>query len=204
MAGRETFQIGAPALWFGRCLSQGACYLQPMCCRCCHRSPGRSPGAHRRWWSPRHGTFCPSRSTSFSSSFLSLPLFLLWRRGPMEFAHISIYCAVAFGAVHALLAFGDVPLGYVIRFMISAAAFGFIFPYLLLRVPKRACLFLCRPLGLLRIVRGLAPHLPGFQQIGCYGSADGDERHRTSGDHARLAVFVVTAHHSSNSLRYDH
>jgi hypothetical protein len=49
---------------------------------------------------------------------------------------ISIYCAIAFGMVHALLAFGGVPLGYVIRFMISAAAFGLVFPYLILRVPN--------------------------------------------------------------------
>lgn len=47
---------------------------------------------------------------------------------------ISVYCAIVFGAAHALLAFGGVPVGYVIRFMISAAAFGFLFPYLILRV----------------------------------------------------------------------
>jgi hypothetical protein len=47
---------------------------------------------------------------------------------------ISVYCALLFGAAHALLAFGGVPLGYLIRFMISAAAFGFLFPYLILRV----------------------------------------------------------------------
>lgn len=49
---------------------------------------------------------------------------------------ISIYCALVFGAAHILLAFGGVPWGYVIRFMISAAAFGFVFPYLILRVPN--------------------------------------------------------------------
>lgn len=32
--------------------------------------------------------------------------------------------------------FGGVPIGYVIRFMISAAAFGLLFPYLILRVPN--------------------------------------------------------------------
>jgi hypothetical protein len=47
---------------------------------------------------------------------------------------ISIYCALAFGAAHALLAFGGVPIGYVIRFMIAAAIFGFVFPFLILRV----------------------------------------------------------------------
>lgn len=49
---------------------------------------------------------------------------------------ISIYCALVFGAAHILLAFGGVPWGYVIRFMVSAAAFGFVFPYLILRVPN--------------------------------------------------------------------
>jgi hypothetical protein len=49
---------------------------------------------------------------------------------------ISAYCALAFGLAHALLAFGGVPVGYVIRFMVSAAAFGFLFPYLILRVPN--------------------------------------------------------------------
>jgi hypothetical protein len=47
---------------------------------------------------------------------------------------ISVYCALMFGATHALLAFGGVPIGYVIRFMLSAALFGFMFPYLILRV----------------------------------------------------------------------
>jgi hypothetical protein len=49
---------------------------------------------------------------------------------------ISAYCALAFGAAHVLLAFGGVPPGYVIRFMLAAAAFGFVFPYLILRVPN--------------------------------------------------------------------
>lgn len=49
---------------------------------------------------------------------------------------ISAYCALAFGSAHVLLAFGGVPAGYVIRFMISATAFGLMFPYLMLRVPN--------------------------------------------------------------------
>lgn len=47
---------------------------------------------------------------------------------------ISIYCAMLFGGAHVLLALGGVPWGYVIRFMASAALFGFMFPYLILRV----------------------------------------------------------------------
>lgn len=49
---------------------------------------------------------------------------------------ISVICAAAFGSTHVLLALGGVPTGYVFRFMASAAAFGFIFPYLILRVPN--------------------------------------------------------------------
>jgi hypothetical protein len=49
---------------------------------------------------------------------------------------ISLYCALTFGAAHVLLAFGPTPTGYVIRFMLSATAFGFLFPYLILRVPN--------------------------------------------------------------------
>jgi hypothetical protein len=49
---------------------------------------------------------------------------------------ISVACAVLFGAAHVLLAFGDVPWGYVTRFSILAAIFGLAFPYLILRVPN--------------------------------------------------------------------
>jgi hypothetical protein len=49
---------------------------------------------------------------------------------------IAIISALVFGCTHVLLMFGGVPLGYVLRFMISATAFGAIFPYLILRVPN--------------------------------------------------------------------
>jgi hypothetical protein len=48
----------------------------------------------------------------------------------------SAYCALAFGAAHVLLVFGGVPSGYVVRFVVAATAFGFAFPYLILRVPN--------------------------------------------------------------------
>ena len=47
---------------------------------------------------------------------------------------IAICCALLFGGTHILLGFGGVPLGYVIRFMVSAAIFGFAFPFLILKV----------------------------------------------------------------------
>lgn len=43
-------------------------------------------------------------------------------------------CALLFGAAHLLLAFGGMPVGYVTRFTAAAMAFGFVFPYLILRV----------------------------------------------------------------------
>jgi len=49
---------------------------------------------------------------------------------------ISIYCSLAFGAIHILLAFGDEPVRYVVRFMIAASMFGYLFPLLILRVPN--------------------------------------------------------------------
>jgi hypothetical protein len=49
---------------------------------------------------------------------------------------ISVYSALLFGGAHVLLAFGGVPWGYVIRFMLAAAVFGLVFPYLILRLPN--------------------------------------------------------------------
>lgn len=49
---------------------------------------------------------------------------------------ISVYSAALFGASHVLLAFGGVPFGYVVRFMVAATLFGLLFPYLILRVPS--------------------------------------------------------------------
>jgi hypothetical protein len=47
---------------------------------------------------------------------------------------IMAYSAAIFGGAHMMLVFADVPLGYVIRFVISAAVFGLIFPYFILRL----------------------------------------------------------------------
>lgn len=47
---------------------------------------------------------------------------------------IAVICAVLFGASHLLLLFGGAPIGYVIRFTFAASVFGFVFPYLMLRV----------------------------------------------------------------------
>jgi hypothetical protein len=49
---------------------------------------------------------------------------------------IALTCALLFGSMHVFLALGGMPTGYVIRFMVAAAAFGLIFPLLIVRVPN--------------------------------------------------------------------
>ena len=51
-----------------------------------------------------------------------------------DLGRISVLCAMLFGGTHLLLAFGGLPAIYVIRFTIFATLFGFLFPYLILRV----------------------------------------------------------------------
>jgi hypothetical protein len=80
--------------------------------------------------------FLPKSIEILFQQLLIIALVLALSAQRYTLGRISIYCALVFGAVHILLAFGGVPIGYVIRFMGSAAAFGFMFPYLLLRVPN--------------------------------------------------------------------
>lgn len=49
---------------------------------------------------------------------------------------ISLWCMFLFGGVHLLLAFGGPPITYVVRFTLSAMVFGYLFPYLILRLPN--------------------------------------------------------------------
>lgn len=48
----------------------------------------------------------------------------------------SLLTAAIFGGAHVLLALGGAPVGYVIRFVVSATLFGLVFPTLILRVPN--------------------------------------------------------------------
>jgi len=80
--------------------------------------------------------FLPKSVEILFQQLLILALVLALSARDYSIRKISIICAVAFGLTHVLLAFSGVPTGYVIRFMVSAAAFGFMFPYLLLRVPN--------------------------------------------------------------------
>ena len=78
--------------------------------------------------------FLPKSIEILFQQLLVVALVLALTAQRYSIRRISIYCALAFGAAHILLAFGGVPIGYVIRFMLSAMVFGFVFPYLLLRV----------------------------------------------------------------------
>jgi hypothetical protein len=80
--------------------------------------------------------FLPKSIDILLQQLLVVALVLAMAAQEWSLRKISICCAVAFGVAHGLLAFGGVPWGYAIRFMISAAAFGFLFPYLILRVPN--------------------------------------------------------------------
>lgn len=78
--------------------------------------------------------FLPKSIEILFQQFLVVALVLALSRRHYSLHKISVYSALVFGGTHILLVFGGVPLGYVIRFMISAAAFGLVFPYLIVRV----------------------------------------------------------------------
>jgi len=78
--------------------------------------------------------FFPKSIEILFQQLLILALVLALSLQKMSLRRIALVSALTFGAMHALLGFGGVPVGYVIRFMLSASVFGLIFPYLLLRV----------------------------------------------------------------------
>jgi hypothetical protein len=54
---------------------------------------------------------------------------------------IAVCCALLFAGAHLLLGLGGLPFGYVTRFIVAAAAFGLVFPYLILFASARIGLF---------------------------------------------------------------
>lgn len=78
--------------------------------------------------------FFPKSMEILFQQLLILALVLALSVQHWSLRRIAFVSALAFGATHALLGLSGVPVGYVIRFMLSASAFGLIFPYLLLRV----------------------------------------------------------------------
>jgi hypothetical protein len=80
--------------------------------------------------------FLPKSVDILFQQLLIVALVLTLSAQQYSLRRTSVYCAILFGGTHVLLAFGGVPWGYVIRFMLAASAFGLVFPYLLLRVPN--------------------------------------------------------------------
>jgi hypothetical protein len=78
--------------------------------------------------------FLPKSVDILFQQLLIVALVLSLSVRQVSLGKISVSCALLFGGSHALLAFGEVPWGYVIRFMIASAAFGLVFPHLILRV----------------------------------------------------------------------
>lgn len=100
------------------------------------------PAAWIRQWDPpelRVATswyFLPKSVDILFQQLLIVALVVALSTRSNNILRISACCAGGFGAAHALLALGGMPAGYVIRFMVAATAFGFAFPYLILRVPN--------------------------------------------------------------------
>jgi hypothetical protein len=80
--------------------------------------------------------FLPKSIDILFQQLLVVALVLALAAQNLSLRRISIYCSLAFGGIHVLLAFGDEPLRYVVRFMIAASLFGLLFPLLILRVPN--------------------------------------------------------------------
>jgi hypothetical protein len=80
--------------------------------------------------------FLPKSMDILFQQLLIAALVLALAGRNITLARISVVSAALFGASHLLLAFGGVPFGYVVRFVVAATLFGLLFPYLILRVPN--------------------------------------------------------------------
>jgi hypothetical protein len=80
--------------------------------------------------------FLPKSIEVLFQQLLIVALVLALSAQQCSLLKISVCCTILFGGTHVLLAFGGVPVRYVIRSMVAGSAFGFVFPYFLLRVPN--------------------------------------------------------------------
>ena len=78
--------------------------------------------------------FLPKSVDILFQQLLIVALVLALAQREHDLRRISVLCAILFGGTHLLLALGGVPLMYLIRFTIFATLFGFLFPYLILKV----------------------------------------------------------------------
>lgn len=81
-----------------------------------------------RWY------FLPKSIDILFQQLLIVALVLAMWRQQHDLRRISVSCGLLFGVAHLLLAFGGLPVMYVIRFTTFATLFGFVFPWLILKV----------------------------------------------------------------------
>ena len=80
--------------------------------------------------------FLPKFAEILLQQLLIAALVLDFYRKKFSVKEISFWCMILFGAAHILLAFNGSPAPYVARFTLSAMAFGYFFPVLILRIPN--------------------------------------------------------------------
>lgn len=80
--------------------------------------------------------FLPKAAEILLQQVLIAALVLSFSMRKFDIHAISILSMVIFGGAHLVLSFYGLPFGYVARFVLSAMAFAFIFPRLILRVPN--------------------------------------------------------------------
>lgn len=78
--------------------------------------------------------FLPKSVDIFFQQLLVGALVLSLAEAGLRLRRMAWICAALFGASHLLLLLGGVPVGYVLRFTLMATVFGFVFPWLILRV----------------------------------------------------------------------
>ena len=78
--------------------------------------------------------FLPKSVDILFQQLLIVALVLALAAEQYDLRRIAIGCGLLFGVAHLLLGFGGLPLMYVIRFTMFATLFGFIFPWLILKV----------------------------------------------------------------------
>lgn len=127
-------RIAAYAVWlvaFGGC-TLFAAYVLPGLPAANWTQPWSAPDVvlATEWY------FLPKSVDILFQQLLIVAMVLSLAAGGFALRRIAVYCALLFGGIHVLLALGGLPAGYVVRFMLFAAAFGAIFPILILRVPN--------------------------------------------------------------------
>lgn len=78
--------------------------------------------------------FLPKSIEILFQQLLIVAMVLAFSAHRCRLKSMAICAALLFGGMHLLLAFSEVPTTYVIRFTLAATLFGFVFPYLILRV----------------------------------------------------------------------